>query len=85
MRERFRHPQGNGNDLLIGEFPSPTGSVWALVESPLPATGGTGSIICEGASPTLVITECAQRLTARFGGRPASWEAVIRETMEPTF
>lgn len=86
MRERFRHAQGDGTDLLIGEIPGPSGSVWALVESPAAtAAGRQGRILREGGDQADVVDDCAHRLTARLGGRVESWEAVIREAIEPSF
>lgn len=85
MRERFRHPHGDGSDLVVHEMPGPHGSVWALVEDGRGAAGRSPVLLWEGVAASAAAGECARRLAERHGGQPAVWEALVRESLEPSF
>lgn len=85
MRERFRHTHGDGADLVINELPGPRGSVWALVEDGRMAGRPTTAILCQHVATNDVVVECARRLSLTQGGRVETWQAVVRESLEPSF
>nr|PZN61709.1 MAG: hypothetical protein DIU58_13535 [Sphaerobacter thermophilus] len=85
MRERFRHPQGDGTDLVIQEFPGTQGSIWALVRDSRGTTGSETVMLCQAATADEVVTECVRLLRAQHGGRPETWRAVVAESLEPSF
>ena len=85
MRERFRHAHGGGVDLVIHELPGPSGSVWALVEDRPGGAGRSYTLLWEGAAASAAAEECARRLAERHGGQVAVWEALVRESLEPSF
>lgn len=85
MRERFRHPQGDGIDLVIQEFPGSRGSSWVLVRDVQGTSGHETVMLCQGATADEVVAECVRLLSAHHGGRPETWHAVVAEVLEPSF
>lgn len=85
MRERFRHSQGDGSDLVIGEIPGPRGSVWALVRDAPRARGREEVMLYQAETADLVVSECVRLLVEQEGGRPEIWQAKVRESLEPSF
>ena len=81
----------SGSDTRTGrgstshEIPGPRGSIWMLIEDGPGASMRAYTLLWEGATAGGAAGECARRLAERHGGRIDVWQALVRESLEPSF